>query len=67
MATSTLDGGPANLPAGRGLPPLTRGYTAHEGARTVDYAPPPLHPTASRAYYFYLMLPAVLVLAAISL
>jgi multiple sugar transport system permease protein len=67
MATSTLDGGPANLAAGRGLLTSTRSYTAHEGARTVDYAPPQLHPTASRAYYFYLMLPAILVLAAISL
>ena len=67
MATSTLHGGPTLSSAG-GIPlPADRGYTAREGARTIDYDPPVLNPTASRRYYLYLMLPAIVVLAAISL
>ena len=47
--------------------PRTGRYTAREGARTIDYAPPALNPPPSRRYYLYLMLPAIVVLAAISL
>jgi multiple sugar transport system permease protein len=67
MATSALPGGPALASAGAILPPAGAAYTAREGARTIDYAPPTLNPTASRRYFFYLMLPAIVVLAAISL
>jgi multiple sugar transport system permease protein len=67
MATSALPGGPALASAGGILPPAGQAYTAREGARTIDYAPPTLNPTASRRYFFYLMLPAIVVLAAISL
>jgi multiple sugar transport system permease protein len=37
------------------------------GVRVIDYAPPTLNPTPSRAYYFYLMLPAIIVLACITI
>jgi multiple sugar transport system permease protein len=67
MATSILGGGPAYPTVGSTMLPTAGGYAARDGARTIDYAPPALHPADSRRYYFYLMLPAVLVLAAISL
>jgi multiple sugar transport system permease protein len=44
-----------------------RGYAARQGARVIDYAPPALNPAPSRRYYFWLMAPAIVVLAAISL
>lgn len=41
--------------------------TWREGARTVEYGPVARNPASSRRYYLWLMLPAILVLAAISL
>ena len=38
-----------------------------DGARRIDYAPSLLNPTPSRRYYFYLMLPAVIILACITI
>jgi multiple sugar transport system permease protein len=43
------------------------GYLSAGGARVVAHAPPGFNPAPSRRYYFYLMLPAILLLAAISL
>lgn len=43
------------------------GYSSAGGARTITHAPPAFNPLPSRRYYFYLMLPAILLLAAISL
>jgi multiple sugar transport system permease protein len=67
MATSALPGGPALASAGGILPPAGQAYMAREGARTIEYAPLTLNPTASRRYFLYLMLPAIVVLAAISI
>jgi multiple sugar transport system permease protein len=47
--------------------PMVGAYTSAAGARTVEYVPPAHNPVLSRRYYLWLMLPAVLVLAAISL
>jgi multiple sugar transport system permease protein len=41
--------------------------TIVHGVRTVEHAPAHLNPTPSRSYYFLLMAPAIIVLAAISL
>ena len=66
MATSTLHGGPTAsaggipLPADRGLH-RPRGRAPSTTTRQYSI------PTASRRYYLYLMLPAIVVLAAISL
>lgn len=38
-----------------------------DGVRTIDYAPARLNPQPSRSYYFWMMAPAIVVLAAISL
>ena len=43
------------------------GYLSAGGARVIDHAPPGFNPAPSRRYYFYLMLPAVILLAAISI
>jgi multiple sugar transport system permease protein len=43
------------------------GYLSAGGARVIVHAPPGFNPAPSRRYYFYLMLPAILLLAAISL
>jgi multiple sugar transport system permease protein len=67
MATSTLSGGTALPAAGSLVLPADRRYSAREGARTIDYAPPSLNAAPSRRYYLYLMLPAIVVLAGISL
>jgi multiple sugar transport system permease protein len=44
-----------------------RNYTTRGGARVIDYEPMARNPALSRRYYFYLMAPAIVVLAAISL
>jgi multiple sugar transport system permease protein len=38
-----------------------------DGVRIIDYTPPALNPTPSRTYYLYLMLPAIIVLACITI
>jgi multiple sugar transport system permease protein len=38
-----------------------------DGARDIAYQPSTLNPTPSRRYYFYLMLPAIIILAGISI
>ncbi len=54
--------------AGRGgASGLPRGGAVVDGVRIVEHAPPALNPAPSRAYYFLLMAPAILVLAAISI
>ena len=67
MAARTLGAIPAGqVPTGDAAP--ARGpYTAREGARVVESAPPTLNPPQHRRYYLYLMLPAIFVLAAISI
>ncbi len=42
--------------------PMMRG-----GARAIDYQPPRLNRSPSRSYYFYLMLPAIIILACITI
>jgi multiple sugar transport system permease protein len=42
-------------------------YTSKGGARTIAYNPPAFNAQLRRRYYFYLMLPAILLLASISL
>lgn len=39
----------------------------HEGARTITYRPQSLNPTPSRRYYFYLIMPAIIILACITI
>ncbi|MEM9439804.1 MAG: sugar ABC transporter permease [Pseudomonadota bacterium] len=41
--------------------------TMQNGARSIDYGPPSLNPTPSKRYYFYLMLPAIVILACITI
>jgi multiple sugar transport system permease protein len=65
VATGTRTGAAIAVPV-RDLGPPGR-YTAAAGARTIDYAPATRNPEPSRRYYIYLMLPAILVLAAISI
>jgi multiple sugar transport system permease protein len=48
-------------------PDIAQAQLASYGARVIDYGPPRTNPVASRRYYFYLMAPALLLLAAISL
>lgn len=50
---------PVSVPASR--------YASAGGARVVDYAPPSFNKPPARRYYFYLMLPAIVLLAAISI
>jgi multiple sugar transport system permease protein len=38
-----------------------------DGARTIGYRPERLNPTSSRSYFFWMMMPAIVVLAAISI
>jgi multiple sugar transport system permease protein len=61
-ATQTI---PSNISPG---PRGTRSIATYEGgARTIDYAPERLNPQPSRAYFFWMMAPAIIVLAAISI
>jgi multiple sugar transport system permease protein len=48
-------------------PDIVPGQLASYGARDIDYLPERTNPTGSRRYYFLLMAPALLLLAAISL
>src|SRR5262245_66066970 len=48
-------------------PTAPAGYLSAGGARVIAHAPPGFNPAPSRRYYFYLMLPAILLLAAISI
>jgi len=41
--------------------------TMRSGAKDIAYQPATLNPTPSKRYYFYLMLPAIIILAAISI
>ncbi|MGH1479421.1 MAG: carbohydrate ABC transporter permease [Geminicoccales bacterium] len=41
--------------------------TMRSGAKDIAYQPTTLNPTPSKRYYFYLMLPAIIILAAISI
>ncbi|MEO1190196.1 MAG: sugar ABC transporter permease [Pseudomonadota bacterium] len=41
--------------------------TTEEGARAISYTPATLNPEASRRYYLYLLLPAIIVLACITI
>jgi multiple sugar transport system permease protein len=56
--------GVAGEAGGAVLPGAT---TIAHGVRTVEHVPAHLNPTPSRSYYFLLMAPAIIVLAAISL
>ncbi len=55
--------GGSDVAAARLQPPLTM----RDGVRVIDAAPKVLNPTPSRAYYFYLMMPAIIVLACITI
>lgn len=46
---------------------VAKSYTAKGGARTIAYAPPALNAKPRNRLYFYLMLPAIILLAAISI
>ena len=52
---------PMTTPTGASAPLMK------DGARIIDYAPGTLNPTPSRSYYFYLMAPAIIILACITI
>ena len=54
-------------PGGRTAGAVSDRSGTANGARTIDYAPPSFNPTPSRRYYFYLMAPAVVILACITI
>ena len=69
MAVTTVTGGA--IGSGGGAPPMAMpaaGVPVMErGVRVIDYAPPSRNPSPSRRYYLYLMLPAIIVLACITI
>lgn len=64
MAVTQLSSTSPPSPRGPGMSPAA---TYAEGARTIAYAPDLMNPTPSRSYFFWMMAPAIVVLAAISL
>lgn len=63
--TGAFGGGDAR--AGSPAQPAAGAVAMRDGARVIDYAPPGRNPSPSRHYYFYLMLPAIIVLACITI
>jgi multiple sugar transport system permease protein len=60
MAVSTLPNDGLGAEASAGM-------TMQNGARSIGYGPSSLNPTPSKRYYFYLMLPAIIILACITI
>lgn len=46
---------------------MTSNVEMRDGARVISFEPPELNPTPSKRYYLYLMLPAIIVLACITI
>ncbi|MFO1038530.1 MAG: sugar ABC transporter permease [Geminicoccaceae bacterium] len=68
MAATSVPLGTASMPPRASAPAATeRAYVAREGARVIDWTPANFNALPSRSYYFWLMAPAIVVLAAISL
>lgn len=68
MATITGDAGKdsgTGIPDGLTMTPAIPNPA--RGVRVIDHAPPSRNPSPSRRYYFYLMLPAIIVLACITI